>query len=257
MTDQWEPVDLSPLDPPRGPEWAARVEATRRAAAAIVERRTMAPGTAGHRERLGSADPGRGGRPAGPARRGRCAAPRIGRLSPAIAWARRAASVCSARRRSPMVARRQAPSCARILRRAGAMSWATRRTAVLVLLAVFLVGGAAGWVAWKRWWTRSTGLARHGDGETPDRPDEDEPFDDDAEEDFLETLGLSRAQLDSVDHLLDRREDRLEDYWKSRLPDLQVLVDSSRQEIRARADPRAARQRTTDGSARSRARTEP
>jgi hypothetical protein len=27
------------------------------------------------------------------------------------------------------------------------MSWAARRTAVLVLIAVFLVGGAAGWVA--------------------------------------------------------------------------------------------------------------
>ena len=112
------------------------------------------------------------------------------------------------------------------------MSWAARRTAVLVLLAVFLVGGAAGWLAeevvddidWP---------ARHGEGKAPDRPDEDEPFDDDAEEDLLETLGLSRAQLDSVDHLLDRREDWLEDYWKSRLPDLQGIVDSSRQEIRA------------------------
>ena len=112
------------------------------------------------------------------------------------------------------------------------MRWTARRTAVLVLLAVFLVGGAAGWLAeevvddidWP---------ARHGEGKTPDRPDEDEPFDDDAEEDLLETLGLSRAQLDSVDHLLDRREDWLEDYWKSRLPDLQGIVDSSRQEIRA------------------------
>jgi len=112
------------------------------------------------------------------------------------------------------------------------MSWATRRTAVLVLLAVFLVGGAAGWVA-EEVVDEIDWPARHGDGETPDRPDEDEPFDDDAEEDLLETLGLSRAQLDSVDHLLDRREDRLEDYWKSRLPDLQVIVDSSRQEIRA------------------------
>ena len=53
----------------------------------------------------------------------------------------------------------------------------------------------------------------------------------------VETLGLSRAQLDSVDHLLDRREDRLEDYWKSRLPDLQSLVDSSRREIRALLTP--------------------
>ena len=112
------------------------------------------------------------------------------------------------------------------------MSWATRRTAVLVLLAVFLVGTAAGWVA-EEVADEIDWSARYGNGETPDQPDEDEPFDDDAEEDLLETLGLSRAQLDSVDHLLDRREDRLEDYWKSRLPDLQVIVDSSRQEIRA------------------------
>ena len=44
MTDQREPVDLSALDPARRPEWAARVEATRRAVAAIVERRAVAQG---------------------------------------------------------------------------------------------------------------------------------------------------------------------------------------------------------------------
>jgi hypothetical protein len=116
------------------------------------------------------------------------------------------------------------------------MSWAARRTAVILLLAVFLAGGAAGWlledVGDEIHWPGG-----HGEGSAPDRPDEDEPFDDDAEEDFLETLGLNRAQLDSVDHLLERREDRLEDYWKSRLPDLQALVDSSRQEIRALLTP--------------------
>jgi hypothetical protein len=42
MTDQWEPVDLSPLDPDRRPEWAARVAATREAAAAVVSRRAAA-----------------------------------------------------------------------------------------------------------------------------------------------------------------------------------------------------------------------
>jgi hypothetical protein len=112
------------------------------------------------------------------------------------------------------------------------MSWAARRTAVILLLAVFLTGGVTGWlledVVDDIDWPGS-----HRDGSTLDRPDEDEPLDDDAEEDFLETLGLSRAQLDSVDHLLEGREDRLEDYWKSRLPDLQALLDSSRQEIRA------------------------
>jgi hypothetical protein len=101
-----------------------------------------------------------------------------------------------------------------------------------VLLAVFLVGAAAGWVA-EEVGDEIPWPGRQAEVKTPDRPDEDEPFDDDAEEDLLETLSLSRAQLDSVDHLLDRREDRLEDYWKARLPDLQAIVDSSRQEIRA------------------------
>lgn len=116
------------------------------------------------------------------------------------------------------------------------MSWAPRRTAVLLLLAVFLVGSAAGWlledVVDEVHWPGG-----HGESSTLDRPDHDKPLDDDAEEDFLETLGLSQAQLDSVDHLLERREDRLEDYWKSRLPDLQALVDSSHQQIRALLTP--------------------
>jgi hypothetical protein len=44
MTDQWEPVDLSTLDPARRPEWAARIEATRWVVAAIVERRAVIHG---------------------------------------------------------------------------------------------------------------------------------------------------------------------------------------------------------------------
>lgn len=39
MTQQWNPVDLSPLDPARRPDWPARVEATRRAVAAMVASR--------------------------------------------------------------------------------------------------------------------------------------------------------------------------------------------------------------------------
>ena len=130
------------------------------------------------------------------------------------------------------------------------MSWAARRTAVIVLVAVFVVGGATGWLLEDvgddiHW------LGGDGEGSPQDRPDEDEPFDDDAEEDFLETLGLSQATLDSVDHLLDRREDRLEDYWRSRMPDLQALVDSSQQEIRALLAPeqQAAYDRWREASA--------
>ncbi len=44
MTDQWEPLDLSILDPARRPEWMARVEATRRAVAVIVGSRAIRQG---------------------------------------------------------------------------------------------------------------------------------------------------------------------------------------------------------------------
>ncbi len=44
MTNQWEPVDLSTLDPARRPEWTARMDATRRAVAAIVARRAVRQG---------------------------------------------------------------------------------------------------------------------------------------------------------------------------------------------------------------------
>jgi hypothetical protein len=111
------------------------------------------------------------------------------------------------------------------------MTTKARRTAVLVLLAVFLVGGAAGWVLeelvddldWPSFLT---------DRDQRDAPEPDDPLDDDAEEAFLEGLGLSREQLEAVDRLLDQREDRLEAYWHGRLPEIEALVDSTRQEIR-------------------------
>ena len=77
------------------------------------------------------------------------------------------------------------------------MSWAARRKAVLVLLAVFLVGGAAGWVLEEvvdeiHW------QDHRGEGGAPDRPDEDEPFDDDAEEDLLEIRNFGQKPIDEV-----------------------------------------------------------
>jgi hypothetical protein len=44
MTGQWEPMDLSALDPARRPEWTARVEATRWAVAATVGSRALRQG---------------------------------------------------------------------------------------------------------------------------------------------------------------------------------------------------------------------
>jgi hypothetical protein len=39
MTDQWEPVDLSSLDPARRSRWTARLEVTRHEVRAALERR--------------------------------------------------------------------------------------------------------------------------------------------------------------------------------------------------------------------------
>ena len=116
------------------------------------------------------------------------------------------------------------------------MTARARGTAVVVLLAVFLAGGAAGWVMEDALDDVELPWHRAEPKDDPSEQGEDQ-LDDDAEEAFLETLGLSRAQLDSVDRLLDAREDRLERYWKDRLPDMQSLIDSTRVGIRALLTP--------------------
>jgi hypothetical protein len=126
-----------------------------------------------------------------------------------------------------------------------------RRKAVLILFAVFLAGGAAGVMLedlvddldWS--WTRAGR-----DAERHDRASD--PMDDDAEEEFLEGLGLSRDRLEAVDRVLDRREDRLEAYWAGKIPEIEALIDSTRMEIRSLLSPEqrevydrwVARQRT-------------
>jgi hypothetical protein len=108
----------------------------------------------------------------------------------------------------------------------------TRRNAILVLLAVFLVGGMVGWVLDEvvddRDWPS---LQADHDDDDGDRDGQD-PLDDDAEEAFLERLGLSAEQYRAADRLLDEREDRLEAYWSGRIPEIEAMVDSTRQEIR-------------------------
>jgi hypothetical protein len=111
-----------------------------------------------------------------------------------------------------------------------------RRKAVLVLLAVFLAGGLAGVMLedvvedldWP--WPHA---AR--DAERHDRASD--PTDDDAEEEFLEGLGLPRERLEAVDRVLDRREDRLEAYWAGKIPEIEALIDSTRVEIRGLLTP--------------------
>ena len=110
---------------------------------------------------------------------------------------------------------------------------AARRTALLVLAGVFAAGLAAGVlledvvddVAWP--------FTQHADGGDV-KPDD--PWDDDAEEAFLERLGLRPGQLKAVDRILDAREDRLERYWEGKLPELRRMIDSSRAEIRVLLD---------------------
>ena len=44
---------------------------------------------------------------------------------------------------------------------------------------------------------------------------------------------LSREQRARIEEIRDRREDRLEAYWESRVPDIQRIVDRSYVEMRA------------------------
>jgi Spy/CpxP family protein refolding chaperone len=46
-------------------------------------------------------------------------------------------------------------------------------------------------------------------------------------------MELTEAQRSRIDRIRDQREDRLEAYWESRLPDIQRIVDQSYGEMRA------------------------
>ena len=59
----------------------------------------------------------------------------------------------------------------------------------------------------------------------------------DSEETVLANLDLTPEQRASIERLLEQREDRLESYWDARLPELEQLVDSSREEIRGFLSP--------------------
>ena len=53
------------------------------------------------------------------------------------------------------------------------------------------------------------------------------------EEALLDGIRLSGAQRESVEEILDRQEDRMEEYWAQRLPELQGIAALSYDEIRA------------------------
>ena len=69
---------------------------------------------------------------------------------------------------------------------------------------------------------------------------------------LLAGLDLTPAQRERAEELLERQEDRLEDYWESRLPEIRRLLDESYAELRATLTPEQqaaldARVRELDG----------
>jgi Spy/CpxP family protein refolding chaperone len=89
---------------------------------------------------------------------------------------------------------------------------------MLLLAATFIVGGMAGMAA-----EEALGL------DWFDFLDEDaQP----AEENLFAGLALTAAQKRQVGAIQRRREDRLEDYWESRLPDIQRIMGDSYGEMR-------------------------
>ena len=109
------------------------------------------------------------------------------------------------------------------------MKLGARRSAILALAAVFLVGLAGGVVLEEVVDDVDWPFATHDGG---DRDRLDDPMDDDAEEAFFDRLGLPGDRREAVERALDEREDRLKLYWEGKIPELQRLVDSSRAEIR-------------------------
>ena len=64
--------------------------------------------------------------------------------------------------------------------------------------------------------------------------DEDHPASDDR---LLAGLELSGEQRERVDEILERQEDRLEEYWESRLPEIQGILQQSYAEVRVLLTP--------------------
>lgn len=107
----------------------------------------------------------------------------------------------------------------------------TRRTAILVLLAVLLVGITCG-VVLEDFADDIVWPSLQADRAAAPKPRANRAMDGGAEEEYLESLGLSDAQNDAVERLLEVREDQLEAYWEGKLPEIEALIDSNRAAIR-------------------------
>lgn len=93
-----------------------------------------------------------------------------------------------------------------------------RAVGALLLAATFAVGGLAGMAA-----EEALGL------DWFDFLDEDAAP---AEDRLFAGVELTGAQERRIEQIRDRREERLEGYWESRLPDIQRIMDDSYGEMR-------------------------
>jgi Spy/CpxP family protein refolding chaperone len=94
-----------------------------------------------------------------------------------------------------------------------------RAVGILLLAATFSVGGLSGMAV-----EEAMGLDWFDFLDEDATPSEDNLFA------GMELTGAQRARIDEI---RERREDRLEAYWASRLPDIQRVVDQSYGEMRA------------------------
>ena len=95
----------------------------------------------------------------------------------------------------------------------------TRLIAALLLTLAFAIGSLAGMAA-----EEAFGI------DWFEFLDEDT---DESEDRLLVGLDLDRAQRARAEEILERQEDRLEDYWERRLPEIQDLLRASYAELRA------------------------
>ena len=105
----------------------------------------------------------------------------------------------------------------------GGISTRVRLLAVAVLLATFAAGVAAGLGA-AQWRHRAFAHDDHGRGAGGGGPMGDR---------FLGRLGLTSAQRATVDSILERRRVQLEKFWAGPGQQLRLVVDSTRNEVRA------------------------
>jgi Spy/CpxP family protein refolding chaperone len=108
------------------------------------------------------------------------------------------------------------------------MAMAPRWKAVLALVMVFAAGFAAGALV-------------EDIADDLHRPFAEADDDDDggapSEETILANLDLTPEQRAGIERVFEAREDRLETYWDSQLPDLDAVIDSSRDEVRGLLTP--------------------